>query len=420
MKTISITRSYDRRQGRPEIDPAVFQAIIVCCFDMFQFEGPLLPNLRSIFCDNTDHLLWNVYPFISSRLQFFQMYIEQTPGLATMTILSALPAKSPRVDHFSIQHGHFYKDALTSCISNSICGLQYLHTFHCAEVGLTCEAIIHLASLPNLREAYIHIPNGQMAIIPSLPFPFPALQHLELYGDTITPVIEFVKHLIRSASLKEFTVCVEDPPSSAQLGQIFSLLITHSSPEHLTSLHVLHPDYISFGDWQWSLLKVHDLNPLSKLTNLECISIETECSTEELDDTFLVTMANCWPKLRQIALTGGWAHCSPSQCTFRGISYLVGNCPNLTSLGIAFQASAETSWGGRPGGGVVNANMNELDVRKSPISHPRAVATFLSYVCPGLTCISAWEDFDPDDPIEADNWRRWQKTIRLFNRFVEN
>jgi hypothetical protein len=185
-------------------------------------------------------------------------------------------------------------------------------------------------------------------------------------------------------------------------------------------VHVLHPDYISFGDWQWPLLKVHDLNPLSKLTNLECISIETECSTEELDDTFLVTMANCWPKLRQIALTGGWAHCSPSQCTLRGISYLVGNCPNLTSLGIAFQASAETSWGGRPGGGVVNANMNELDVRKSPISHPRAVATFLSNVCPGLTHISAWEDFDSDDPIEADNWRRWQKTIRLFNRFVEN
>jgi hypothetical protein len=276
MKMIS-TRYH--RQKETEIDPAVFQAIIVCCFDMFQFEGPLLPNLHSIFCNNTDHLLWNVYPFISSRLEVFEIEIEQTPGLATMTILSALRTKSPRIDHFGIENGHFYRDALTSCISNSICGLQHLHTFHCAEVALTCEAIVHLASLPNLREANIHIPDGQMAIIPSLHSPFPALQRLELHGDTITPAIKFVKHLIQSASLKEFIVCVEDPPSSAQLGQIFSLLIAHSSPEHLKSVHVLHPDYISSGDRQWPRLKAHDLNPLSKLTNLECVLIETECST---------------------------------------------------------------------------------------------------------------------------------------------
>lgn len=416
MKTISIPTYY--KPETLEIDPAAFQAIIIC-FDMFQFEGTLLPNLRSIHCSNTDHLLWNVYPFISSKLESFQMNIKQTSGLATMTILSALQTKSPHINQFSIQNGHSYRDALISCISNFICGLQHIRTFHCAEVGLTCEAIVHLASLPNLREAHIHILDGQMAIIPILHSPFPALQCLELHGDTIMPTINFVKHLIRSASLKEFTVCVEDPPSSAELGQIFSLLIAHSSPEHLTFVHVRHPFYISFGDLEWPCLRAHDFDPLSKLTNLEDLSIETECSIEELDDTFLVTMANCWPRLCTISFTGGWASHSSSQCTLRGISYLIGSCPYLWSLGIAFNASAEINWDGWPGGGLVNLNMKHLEVGRSPISDPRTVATFLSNVCPGLTTIFSWEYFGSEDPMEAENWRRWQKTICLVQRFVE-
>src|SRR5258708_6664184 len=79
-----------------------------------------------------------------------------------------------------------------------------------------------------------------------------------------------------------------------------------------------------------------------------------------------------------LALGKSWDGHSPSQCTLRGILHLVRGCPNLTSLAIVFQASAEIPWNGRPGGGVVSQHMHELAVGQSPISNPRAVASFLS------------------------------------------
>jgi hypothetical protein len=85
---------------------------------------------------------------------------------------------------------------------------------------------------------------------------------------------------------------------------------------------------------------------------------------------------------------------------------------------IIFQASTEIGWNGRPGGGVVNENMKELKVGKSTITDPHAVASFLSSVCPNLTSIVAWNDFDRDDPIEVESRRRWGETIQLFEGLV--
>jgi hypothetical protein len=170
-----------------------------------------------------------------------------------------------------------------------------------------------------------------------------------------------------------------------------------------------------------SSFKAHDFDPLLKFMNLESIIIETECSTEDLDDSFLETMASWLPNLHHLSLTNGWGSSRPSQCTLRGILHLVEHCPHLISMKIIFQASAEIGWNGRPGGGVVNENMEELEVGKSPITDPHAVASFLSNVCPNLTSIVAWDDdVDLDDPVEVESRRRWGETIQLFKGFVRN
>ena len=54
MKILHMGIGYNRRQiRRPEIDANVFQAI-VCAVDMFKFEGPLLPNLCEISCEDAE------------------------------------------------------------------------------------------------------------------------------------------------------------------------------------------------------------------------------------------------------------------------------------------------------------------------------------------------------------------------------
>jgi hypothetical protein len=408
MKTLHIT-------DRVKIDSSVFQAI-ACSLDMFKFDEPLLPNLRAISCSNRDgEILWNVSLFLSFKLQVFRMFVSQHPGLATLTIFSALRAKSPHLKDFKIHGGWFYGNELTPHISLSLCGFLRLHTIECSVVALTHEAIVHLASLPTLYEADIYISNGPIDIT-ELHSPFPALRLLTLNGDSIAPHIQFVKKFVRSALLRSFSICVEDPPSSAELGQMFSLLLAHSAPEHLTSIEVRHPDYIGHGNDSPPLLNARDFEPLTKFTNLECISIETECTAENFDDSFLETMA--WQKLHHLAFTNCWSTSPPSQCTLRGILHLALHCPNLTSLKFAFQASAEISWNGRPGGGVVNEHLQELDVGQSPITDPRAVASFLSDIFPRLKSIVAWDNLDLDNPTEVESRKRWMETIPLFESFV--
>jgi len=408
----------DIKPVRPEIDASVFQAI-TCAVDMFKFEEPLLPNLREISCEDIEgDTLWNMYPFLCSRLQRFWMHIHQPPGPATMTILSALGAKSPRIAEFIIHGSWSYNGQLMPHISLSLCRFSHLRSVCCAEVTLTHRAIFHLASLPNLCEIDIRVSDDQIGICPSLHTPFPALRSLSLNGESITASIDFVQKLIRSASLKSFNICVNDCPTSAQLGQIITLLVAHSLPEYLKDINFSHPDYISYGDHSPPLLDPADLAFLMKFPNLECISLETECSIVGFDDNLLEAMAMSWPKLHHLRLTNGLGNSLPSRCTLHGMLLLVQHCPNLMTLRIVFQSSAEIGWNGRPGGGIVNEHVHELEVGESPISDPRAVASFLSDIFPNLTSIMAWDNFDPDDVMQVQNRERWQEAIELFHSFV--
>ena len=62
--------------------------------------------------------------------------------------------------------------------------------------------------------------------------------------------------------------------------------------------------------------------------------------------------------------------------------------------------------------------MLTLEVGQSPISNPRAVASFLSDIFPTLTSITAWDNFDPDNQNEVENWNKWRETAELFHHFV--
>ena len=364
------------------------------------------------------HTLWNIYPFLSSKLLRFALRVQRPPDLATMTILSALKVKSPHIQQFCISDGDAYKDQLAPSVSSSLCGLPHLCTVECAEVALTREAILHLAILPNLREVDIRVPDEQIDIKSSVHTPFPALRCLTLNCEITTTAIEFVKSMIQSPWLTLFTVCVEDHPSSAQLGQMFSLVSVQSSFAHLTDIHFCHSKFIGYGEDSRPLLDAHDLEPLLKVTHMESIFIETKCSIANFDDELLKAMATSWPNLRHLCLTTRCRRSFPSRCTLRGILYLGQHCPNLTFLRIVFQASAEICWNGRPGGGVVNEHMKALEVVQSPIADPRAVASFLSDVFPSLTSIVAWQNCNPEDPTAVENRKRWQEAICLYHDFV--
>ena len=87
-------------------------------------------------------------------------------------------------------------------------------TIECAKVTLTCEALLHLAFLPNLREVDIHVAGDQINIKWSAQASFPVLWHLTLNCGSMATGIEFVKRMIQSALLTLFSVCIEEPPSS--------------------------------------------------------------------------------------------------------------------------------------------------------------------------------------------------------------
>ena len=294
----------------------------------------------------------------------------------------------------------------------------HLRTVECAGVTLTCEAILHHAFLPNLCEVDIRVADDHIDIKSSAHIPFPALRCLSLNCESMTTAIEFVKSMIHSVLLMLFMVRIEDPPSSAQLGRMFSLLSAQSSFVHLTDIHFCHPEFIDDQEDFLPLLDAQDFEPLLKFMHMESIYIETQCSITNFDDELLKAMAMSWPNLHRLCLTNGWGESFPSRCTLHGILHLGQHCPNLLFLRIGFQASAEICWNGRPGGGVVNEYMETLEVVQSPIADPRAVASFLSDVFPRLTSIDAWDNFNPNDLTEVEYQKRWQEAIQLYHVFV--
>jgi hypothetical protein len=413
-----------------KIDPAVFRAIVTF-FDVFQRGVVILPNLRAIRCWdnlNSDGQLWELIPFLSPSLRYFSLRSHRQLSLPALGLLSALPSKSPSIRqlHVSLGGRDNIPERCIPAVSTCISCLPHLSTFESLDSPISHDAIVFLASLPNLCNLGLHISEDYRCILsttlmPAAPFPF--LRTLKLNCQFLVSGIDCIRTFLRSAfKLSSITMRTHEPPSRGQPSKLFSALSSHISHQSLTSLDVYYE-----GFPHMLALEPIDFDPLLKFTNLTIFHLHLYSSLEHLTDNLLEAISIAWPQLKSFDIASLGAPIGVSQCTFHGILLLMERCPNLYELTLPFMASTPIAYNGRPGGGVVNGNMVTLDVLRSPIDDPCMVASILSDVCPNLKDISAWDG--NYGPWEGDDWwernhdnphkKRWDEAIKLYGTLAK-
>jgi len=128
------------------------------------------------------------------------------------------------------------------------------------------------------------------------------------------------------------------------------------------------------------------------------------CIFSELNDTLMQDMASAWPRLRSLVLKGKNSGYTPS-VTILGLVPLAQHCPELQTLTILFNGCflppsipVETK----------NKALIELEVLRSPIEDPEAIAAFLYEMFPRASVKSTW-------PYEF-----WEKFNNLRGASVES
>jgi hypothetical protein len=405
------------RNDLSNIDGSVFRAVSIF-LDLFYPGRTVMPHLREFKWDSGGQLdlMWEIFPYLSPSIQRIEMELDSKriePGSPALALLSTLASKWPFIKQLHLYGEPDYRTPIESTFP---CGFLHLSSFRCPYFPISCDAIRHLAHLPNLCDASLYFSHTDASGWSTLAVParpFPSLRELYLCGTRFRSGIEFIQTYLLSVSLNSIDIRAEDAPSAGEIHEFFSALSSRLCPQTLTSINLNQEEYMEYDIGP--ALEFCDFEPLLRCNNLETLSLEIAFSPERLSDSLLEAMSFAWPQLTKLEFDSRLFNDLPSPCTFRGILHLAKRCPRLFSLSISFMAFAKISWNDRPGGGsAINQNLKHLYVGKSLIDDSGMVASLLSDIFPNIEKIWASIDYDSDDDEQCQNYDQWQVAIKQY------
>lgn len=333
--------------------------------------------------------------------------------------LSYLPFCSPTICSLEFQYGS-RRNILIPKLVDIIGPLKELRDL----------TIIRGRSIHPAAPIGAHPPHGLFDVISLLP-------HLEfLYVDLTLPEDIPVGHAfdpdVRFPALRSLVVA--RTPLSVVSGFLSRFPVLHLrklmitiSPADPASPHVNNcmlalskvvSDVVSHDTFQTIVIHVSsqagtvpmsldDLHPLCIFQHMMHVHLQTH--TLRLDDEDLRVLVMAWPNLQSLFLTGthreGLEH-----LTLYSLIHLVTYCPALEDCTIEFDATGEVQldYHQLPGSGHRNPLIEMLDVGRSCIQDPRAVALFLTDIFPNL------ETVQTTDCMDAQHVQNWAQVERML------
>ncbi|KAJ7121986.1 hypothetical protein C8R43DRAFT_1032749 [Mycena crocata] len=382
---------------------------------------PLFPNIR--------HLTWrtkdDVFPYIRILVgDKLKSIVVDMLGSQTIrsSLLPALTTSHPKLTHVEFDPLITSSPMVTEAIYTAICSWNHLEKLKFGTLNL--PSLLHLARLPNLQCLQLHrfppdavtLNEFQAQVVNTGPI-FVALRELSAYSEPVNNFTSFLD-VIDPDALDKLDLLIESPIVSEQWQALTTSLALKSS-KTLTKLS-LKEEFSYDHDIPDSLermLTSESLIALLSFANLTEISIIAGYGID-LDDTFLAKMATSWPRLQKLDLS---PRCQPAryvpQITLAGLIPLAQHCPQLASLALVLDgtAVADPHAKEKPGGGVSNRSLVELQVVESPLSSPGAVASFLSAIFPNLQRVSTREEMERNAlAVEwEDNMFNWEVVSSL-------
>ncbi|KAJ7023514.1 hypothetical protein C8F04DRAFT_1401668 [Mycena alexandri] len=291
-----------------------------------------------------------------------------------------------------VDHGHLFDSlgqhcpSLTSVVvqgvnaASSEVERRRLSTFICSLTSVEVldvrtmdfSMLTHLDRPPTLKTlrtslpaslSFADVPDGTM---------FSQLRSttITLAGRTIPILTSFVRTW-NNPQLKSFELLVRDCRALQQIEELYQVLSTHCSHEHLAFFKV------TLIQWKHTTVAAHPghfFRPLFRFTHLRIVEFHVPAGYT-LDDATILDMATAWPFLEQLALGSSTSH-SP-KCTLLGLYFLSQRCPLLEALEITLDASSVPQLSADSAGAARQDKLNLIHVWFSPISDASAVAKFM-------------------------------------------
>jgi hypothetical protein len=442
MEHLSFNQSpYDLSiSDRQELSPSVFRAI-QRSHDLCHFDRPLLQNLTS-FTFKPDFggiSLRDACIFLGPRLKMLDFTIPRSlVGLRTFA--KALKARCPAIEYLRISSCQS-SDRVNRVVSDLVCSLSSLRTVRCGDITCHSQALECLSSCPSLQDLVVHLPDElaqqRLLDVSSKILPFLAIRSLDITVASTASVVEFFQVTSGSSDLESLSITIDSIlPTAAQLHAALTVMQQSGICDTLTTF-LLGDRVMSAEDSiPLHVLDAQTLLPLLQCRNLEDINIHISYGHAAIDNSLLKEMALAWPCLRYLFLFScHYGHLWHAKADLRGLICLAQNCHSLESVGLQFDVSLP------PGPTAIYPDkaircewLTKLDVARSQVTNPLAVATFLTDVFPNLTIIdheyyirstppgtSIRSDFEDEldeeerSPEYIEMAKRWKDVVQILN-----
>ncbi|KAJ6507435.1 hypothetical protein C8R47DRAFT_94068 [Mycena vitilis] len=389
---------------------------------------PLFPNIR--------HLTWKtrndyIFPYfrmlVGRKLQSISLDMDgsETARAALLPFLTTFYPKLTRLEYDSPLTE---QPRVSEAICTAIRSLNHLETLTYA--GLDLPTLLHLARLPNLSRLDVGrlvfpLDSPMMgefqAKVASTGPVFVALRDFTTFSEPPGHVIKFLDAIDPDA-LEKVDLEIESPTST----EIWQTVTTSLARKSFKTLRVLSlkesfsyeheiPDKLEL------MLSTESIQPLLTCANLAEVTLLAGHGIN-VDDAFLKQMARAWPRLEKLDLAPGCqsARYVP-QITLCGLIPLAEHCPRLASLALVLDTTLADPYSSqKPGGGISNSALRELEVVESPLSLPIPVGLFLSAIFPHLESVTSREEqfrnmLMPDWEENMFNWASVGNLVRAFS-----
>lgn len=359
----------------------------------------MLPNLSTLCLEPPDNgdtagqemFLCSADVLYGPKLLDFLIATDRAPQDACDVTLVKLAEACPGLLSINIEQTiwHF---PLAVSVSRMLCSFNSLEDVHTGSIPISPEAFFHLAKLASLQvlecRMQLNSEDQFLAIFEHAEDKgyFSTLRDIILVHPSSLALPTVMLQAVSSPSLACVTVEVDEGLIRAQeVKDIFTTIASRTGHSHIREVKVGVPmEFQKPGD-VFTFDAIEPLLALPELTSVTVGGFEHYA----IDDYALLAIATAWPHLHQLSLVPHKLKDPPKPLsTLAGLVAFAQNCPKLCSLGLALDTNPHhlptyfTDM--RPGLGMRQRKLVKLEVGRSPIEDPLAIAAFLSDLFPKL------------------------------------
>ncbi|KAJ7633444.1 hypothetical protein DFH06DRAFT_1479675 [Mycena polygramma] len=358
---------------------------------------PLFPNIR--------HLTWKtrndtIFPYfrmlVGSKLQSISLDMDGSET-ARAALLPYLTTFYPKLTRLEYDPPLTEQPRVSQAICTAIRSLNHLETL--------TYAGLDLPTWHGSRTSVVWMSGEFQARVASTGPVFVALRDFTTFSEPPGHIIKFLDAIDPDA-LEKFDLEIESPTTTEiwQTSGVVEGAYDHEIPDKLELM-----------------LSTESIQPLLACANLAEVTLLAGHGIN-VDDALLKQMAQAWPRLEKLDLAPGCqsARYVP-QITLRGLIPLAEHCPRLASLALVLDTTlADPYPSEKPGGGISNSALRDLEVVESPLSLPIPVGLFLSAIFPKLESVTSREEqyrnmLVQDWEENMFNWASVGNLVRAFS-----